>query len=193
MTASPDAGQSTLRIVIVDALAPSLDALRDVLAVEGGFSVVGATCDAAEAVGLVRARCPHVMLVDVAQPRVGGLETLRLLLDSGTGVPTVALTDSMADMEVVAALALGARGILPRNVLPSARYECVRTVARGDYWIGRERVCDVVEAWQHVRAEQRLDPADAATLLGLQVRFADALKHEPTTRQSGLDRLRFGS
>jgi DNA-binding NarL/FixJ family response regulator len=193
MSAFPDPSHSTLRIVIVDAYAPSRDALRDVLAVEGGLSVVGAACDGAEAVSLVREHCPHVMLVDVGKPRVGGLQTLRQLVDSGTGVPAVVLTDSLASMEAVAALALGARGILPKNVLPSARYECVRTVARGDYWIGRERVCDVVEAWQHVRAEQRLDPAVAATMLRLQARFADALTYEPRARQSRADHLRFGS
>lgn len=167
MTVSPDSGSHTLRIVIVDPLAPSRAALRDALAVEGGLSVVGAAGNGAEAVGMVRARCPHVMLVDLARPRVGGLETLRQLTDSGTGVPTIILTDSLADKEVVAALVLGARGILPKNVLPSARYACVRAVAEGDYWVGRERVCDVVDAWHHVHAEQRPDTAGAATLLGL--------------------------
>jgi DNA-binding NarL/FixJ family response regulator len=169
------------------------DALRDALAVEGGLSIVGTAGNAAEAVAVVRAHRPHVTLVDVATPRVSGLKTLRHLTDSGMGVPTVALTDSMASMEAVTALAFGARGILPKNVLPSVRYECVKTVARGAYWIGREQVNDVVEAWQHVRAEQQLDAAEAATMVRLQARFVKTLTDDARTRHSGGGRSGFGS
>jgi DNA-binding NarL/FixJ family response regulator len=156
-------GRTTVRIAVVDALAVSRDALRLVLGAETGFSVVGAACDGAEAVSLVRAQCPHVLLLDVAMPRVDGLDALRQLRDSGTGVPTVVVADAMAGLEVVAALTLGARGVLFDDAWPAALCDCVRAVAQGDYWIDKTRAGDVVEAWDRVRAEPWLAPAVALT------------------------------
>jgi two-component system, NarL family, nitrate/nitrite response regulator NarL len=141
----------TLQLVILDAFTLSRDALRVVLAAEGRFSIVGAACDAAEAVRFVRAYRPHVLLLNVAEPRVGVLDTLRTLRDSDTGVSTVVLVDAMTGIEVVNALTLGARGVLLKDASPLVLYACVRAVAEGAYWIGTERVCDVVEAVRRVR------------------------------------------
>jgi DNA-binding NarL/FixJ family response regulator len=152
-----------IRIAVVDSLAASRDALRRVLDAVSGFLVVGAACDGAEAVTLVRAQRPHVLLLDVAMPRVGGIDALRQLRDSGTGVPTVVVADAMAGLEVVAALSLGARGIVFSDAWPSALCECLRAVAQGDYWMGKARVADVVDAWDRVRAEPWLVPAVAST------------------------------
>jgi DNA-binding NarL/FixJ family response regulator len=137
-------------IVIVDAFAASRHALRCELAAEGGFTVVGAAGDGAGALDVIRTHRAHVLLLDAAPPRTGGLETLRHLRDSGTGVPAVILTDSMENPEVVPALMLGAHGILPKGALPSARGECMKVVARGEYWIGTDPARDVVEAWQRI-------------------------------------------
>jgi two-component system, NarL family, nitrate/nitrite response regulator NarL len=153
---------SRLRIVIVDAHILSRDALRAVLEAGGGYSVVGAACDGAEASQLVHERRPHVLLLDLAIPRVGGLDALRQLRD--TGVPTVVLADALTDMEVVDALTLGARGVLLKDALPSVLYECVRTVAEGAYWIGNERVPDVVDALRRVRDEALSAPAERLSL-----------------------------
>lgn len=153
---------SRLRIVIVDAHILSRDALRAVLEAGGGYSVVGAACDGAEAGQLVHERRPHVLLLDLAIPRVGGLDAIRQLRD--TGVPTVVFADALTDMDVGDALTLGARGVLLKDALPSVLYECVRTVAEGAYWIGNERVPDVVDALRRVRDESLSAPAEGLPL-----------------------------
>jgi DNA-binding NarL/FixJ family response regulator len=153
-----------VRIAVVDALTVSRDALRLALDAVVGFSVVGAACDGAGAVSLVRAHRPNVLLLDVAMPRVGGFEALRQLRDAGTGVPTVVVADAMAGLEVMAALSLGARGVVFNDAWPSALCDCLRAVAQGEYWMGEAPVADVVEAWARVRAEPWLEPAVASTV-----------------------------
>jgi DNA-binding NarL/FixJ family response regulator len=184
LTPGPCFDESTLRIVIVDALALSRDALRVVLAAEGGLSVVGAACDGAEAVGFVCAHRPHVLLLDVAMPRVGGLDALRHVMASGTSVPTVILADAMTGIEVVDALTLGARGVLLKDAFPPVLYECVRAVADGAYWIGNERVRDGVDALRRVREEALPASAGARTPRELQV--IAAIMDGATNREIGL-------
>jgi two-component system, NarL family, nitrate/nitrite response regulator NarL len=175
---------STLRLVILDALALSRDALRVVLAAEGRFSVVGAACDCAEAVRFVRAYRPHVVLLDVAEPGVSGLDALRTLRDSDTGVSTVVLVDAMTGIEVVNALTLGARGVLLKDASPLVLYACVRAVAEGAYWIGTECVCDVVEAVRRVREEAL--PAPAGELTPRELQVVAAILGGATNRDIGL-------
>lgn len=140
---------STLRVVIADSLAMSRVVLRSMLARHDGCAVVGETFDGAGAVQLVREQRPQVLVVDLAMPRV--FDALRQLRDSDTGVRPVVVAAAIRGQAVVTALTLGARGVLRRNVRPSALAACVRTVAQGGYWIGEDRVEDVVDAFERVR------------------------------------------
>lgn len=162
-------GVPALRVAVVDALTMARDALRTVLAAERGFLVVGAASDGDEAVKLVLEQRPHVLLLDVALPRAGGLEALRQLKESGTPVATVVLADAVTGMDAVIALTLGARGVAFMEACPSVLYECVRAVAAGAYWIGKERVDDVVQALRRVRDEALPSPAGRLTACELQI------------------------
>jgi two-component system, NarL family, nitrate/nitrite response regulator NarL len=172
--------QPPLRVAILDALTVSREALRLVLDAERGFSVVGAACDGAEAVSFARAHRPDVLLLDVAMPRVGGLDALRQLRDSSPGVPTVVLADAMTGMEVVNALTLGARGILLKEARLRVLFECLRAVAEGAYWVGDERVRDVVDALRRVRDTGL--PASAGALTPRELQVAAAVVAGATNR-----------
>jgi DNA-binding NarL/FixJ family response regulator len=139
----------TLRVVIADGLTMSRITLRSVLARNGGCAIVGETFDGAGAVKLVLDQRPHVLVLDLAMPRV--LDALRQLRDSDTGVRPVVVAAAIRSQAVATALALGARGVLRKNVRPSVLSACVRTVAQGGYWIGEGRVEDVVDAFDRVR------------------------------------------
>ena len=157
----PSSARRILRVAILDALTMTRDALRTVIDAEPGFSVVGAVGDGAEAVSIVRSQAPHVLLVDVGEPRIGGRDTLRQLRDSGTGVPTVVLADAATDVKAADALTLGARGILPKDARLRVLFDCLTAVAEGAYWIGNEGVHDVIDALHCVRTGSGLGPVGA--------------------------------
>jgi DNA-binding NarL/FixJ family response regulator len=100
-------------------------------------------------VNLVRAQRPHVLVLDLAMPRV--LDALRQLRNGETGVRVVVVVAAIRSQAAVAALTLGARGVLRKNVRPSVLSECVRAVAHGGYWISEGRVEDMVDAFDRVR------------------------------------------
>ena len=156
-TRPPDC--STLRVVIADGLTLSRITLRTLLARNGGCAIVGETFDGGGAVKLVREQRPHVLVQDLAMPRVH--DALRQLKDSDTGVRPIVVAAAIRSQAVLSALTLGARGVLRKNVRPSVLSECVRTVAQGGYWIGERRVEDVVDAFDRVRGETAPPSRDA--------------------------------
>jgi DNA-binding NarL/FixJ family response regulator len=156
----------TIRVLIADDHPILREGLRRLLEDEGGFDVVGQAADGAEAVRLARELQPDVLLLDLAMPRVSGLEALRELAASGGGPRVLMLTVAIEDAQVVEALEMGARGVVMKEAATELLFKAIRTVVAGQYWVGRDTVSDIV---RHLReraaasARQRLSPAERLT------------------------------
>lgn len=135
-----------IRILIADDHALFRDGLRRLLEVEPDFRVVGEAADGAEAVEATGRLRPDVLLLDLAMPRLPGLETLRELGAAGTPVRIILLTAAIEKAQIVQALQLGARGVVLKDSATQLLLKCIRTVVAGEYWVGREGVADLVSA-----------------------------------------------
>jgi two-component system, NarL family, nitrate/nitrite response regulator NarL len=134
-----------VKIVIADDHAIFREGLRRLLEGEPAFRVIGDAADGGEAVQLVRQLKPDILLLDMAMPRVPGLQVLDELSASGTPVRTIVLTAAIESSDVVEALQRGARGVLLKEASTSMLFKCIQTVAAGQYWVGREEVGNLVE------------------------------------------------
>lgn len=102
-----------VRIAIADDHAIFRDGLRRLLESEEGFTVVGECADGFEAIRMTRDLKPDVLLLDVAMPRMSGLETLAAPELLQTRV--ILLTAAIDRSEVVRAVQLGARGVVMKE------------------------------------------------------------------------------
>jgi DNA-binding NarL/FixJ family response regulator len=139
--------KKTVRIVIADDHTIFRDGLRRLLESEPELEVVGEAADGAEAVSQTQQLAPDVLLLDLAMPRVPGMETLRALSTNGSGQHTkiIVLTAAVERIQIVQALQLGARGVVMKEAATQLLMKAIRTVMLGEYWIGREAVGDIVE------------------------------------------------
>lgn len=130
----------TIRIVIADDHAIFRDGLRRLLATQPDFQVLAEASDGKEAIALAKELRPDVLLLDLAMPRVPGMEVLRELAHQQAAVRTILLTAAIQPFAVTSALQLGARGIVLKASPPEMLLSSIRAVCDGQFWVGSEPV-----------------------------------------------------
>ncbi|MGW6511714.1 response regulator, partial [Streptomyces niveus] len=108
-------------------------ALRVILEAEADLTVVGEAATGAEAVSVVRAVRPDVVLMDVRMPEIDGIRATEQILGSpGPGPRVVVVTTFENDSYVYEALRVGASGFLLKRAGAEDLVQAVRLVARSD-------------------------------------------------------------
>jgi DNA-binding NarL/FixJ family response regulator len=121
-----------IRLVVVDDQAVVRAGFRTILAAQPDIEVVGEAADGVEALQVVNAERPDVVLMDIRMPRLDGLEATRRMLSRGDPVRVLIMTTFDLDEYVYEALRAGASGFLLKDVGREDLARAVRTVAEGD-------------------------------------------------------------
>ena len=122
-----------LRLAIVDDHPIFRDGLRRLLESEPGLKVVAEGADGVDAIQIARDAQPDVMLLDVAMPRLDGVNALSAPEMSSTKV--IVLTAGLAERQVVKAIELGARGIVLKDAATRLQIDTIRGVVEGKLMI----------------------------------------------------------
>jgi len=119
------------RVVIVDDHALFRAGVRAEL--DGLVDVVGDAGTVDEAVGVIGAERPDVVLLDVHMPDGGGVEVIRRAATLSEAPPCfLALSVSDAAEDVIAIIRAGARGYVTKSISGDELAEAVRRVHEGD-------------------------------------------------------------
>ncbi|GAA3868947.1 LuxR C-terminal-related transcriptional regulator [Streptomyces sedi] len=103
---------------------------------ETGVEVVGEAGDVDQAITVIKAAAPDVVLLDVHLPGGGGVEVLRrgseLVSASGATVRFLALSVSDAAEDVIGVIRGGARGYVTKTITGTDLVDAIFRVADGD-------------------------------------------------------------
>ncbi len=121
------------------------DGLRRLLEAEPGLRVIGEASDGAETVLKARQLKPDILLLDLAMPRMPGLEVLREMSRGASAVRIIILTAAIEKRQIVEALHLGARGVVLKESATQLLMKSIHAVMNGQYWVGHEAISDLVE------------------------------------------------
>lgn len=143
---------SRVRIVIADDHPIFRDGLKRLLETEPDLTVVGEATDGVEALEMTRALAPDVLLLDIAMPRMGGIESLAAM--QGSPARVIVLTAAISETATIRALQLGARGVVLKEAATRYLLDGIRRVAAGRYVLGEGVVDDVVAAIARVEGER---------------------------------------
>jgi DNA-binding NarL/FixJ family response regulator len=122
----------TARVVVADDQTVVREGLVLILGMLPDIEVVGAAADGEQAVALVAAEKPDVVLMDLRMPRLDGVAATRRIRADFPDTQVVVLSTYADDDSVFAALRAGARGYLTKDAPSSAIAEAIATVCRGD-------------------------------------------------------------
>ncbi len=139
-------GHPTIRIVVADDHPVVRFGVKNMLTSEPGFEVVGEANDGDEAITQTLEVEPDILLLDLAMPKLPGLEAMRAIMNRSPRVKIVLLTSFISTQQIIEALQIGARGIVLKDSVASDLGESLRAVLSGDYWIGGKRVVNLLSA-----------------------------------------------
>ena len=138
-----------VRIIIADAHPMFRDALRDLLAQQSEFKVVGEAADGVEVIDKVKQLNPDLLLLDLAMPQISGLEVLRNLLTLPVQVRTIVLANAIERFQIFEALKFGARGVILKDVTTPLLFRGIRAVLAGEYWVAHSDVAELIDSMRN--------------------------------------------
>jgi DNA-binding NarL/FixJ family response regulator len=127
-----DDAASRISVVLVDDHAVVRTGLAQLLSGASDIEVVGQAADGAEAIEVVRATRPDVVVMDLQMPGMDGVEATRVIVSEQLGAEVVVLTSYSDSSRIVAALDAGAVGYLLKDADPEDVLDGVRAVSRGE-------------------------------------------------------------
>jgi DNA-binding NarL/FixJ family response regulator len=157
-------GGRPIRLAIVDDDPFVRSGLAMLLRGAEDIEVVAEAADGFEAVAVVDAHAPDVLLMDIRMPRMDGLVATERLRRRARAPQIIVLTTFDADDQVLRALRAGAGGFLLKDTPPRDIVQAVRTVAAGEAMLSPavtrrliDRVADPVAAARRAGARSRLE------------------------------------
>src|SRR6202041_4219391 len=153
-----DAGAAPIRIVVADDHPVVRFGVKNMLEDEPGFEVVGEAEDGDTAITQTIELEPDILLLDLQMPRLPGLEALRAIMSKSPRVKIIMLTSTISTQQIIEALQIGARGIVLKDAVAGDLSKSLRAVLSGDYWIGGERVANLVTALNALMKEAAAVP-----------------------------------
>lgn len=167
------------RILIADDHAMMRDGIRALLAISEDMEVVGEAADGKEAVEKTQQLAPDVVIMDIAMPRMDGLEAIRRIHKKQPRVKTLVLTQHDDQEYVLSVVKAGATGFLPKKAVSSDLIAALRALRKGESFLYPQAASILISSYL-----QRASGADSYdTLTGREREILKLVAEGHTSRQ----------
>ncbi len=120
-----------IRIFVADDHPIVREGLVTVLETQDDFEVVGQASDGKELLETLPALNPEILFIDLAMPKMDGLETIKQIKKLKISVGIIVFTVFDTDERIVGAIKSGAKGYLLKGASRDEIFNAVRVVHRG--------------------------------------------------------------
>jgi DNA-binding NarL/FixJ family response regulator len=153
-----------IRVLIVDDHTLVRDGIRALLALAADIEVVGEASNGKEAMEKIKQLSPHVVLMDLAMPVMGGLEATRRIRKEFPETKVLALTQYDDSDYVIPVIEAGARGFVTKMAAFSELSSAIQAIFRGDSFLSPSAAAAIVEECQQkTTMEGGKDPYEQLT------------------------------
>jgi DNA-binding NarL/FixJ family response regulator len=124
-----------IRVIIADDHHLVRQGIRALLEKASDIQVIAEAADGREAVELAERLTPEVLVMDIAMPRLDGIQATRQIQDLGLATQVVILSMYSDEALVRRALRNGARGYLLKRSVSEELWLAVRAASRGEIYL----------------------------------------------------------
>ncbi len=150
--------QNSISVLVADDHQAFREGLSRLLSEESGISVAGQASDGEEAVKMVRALHPDVVVIDVAMPKLNGLDAIKQIRAESPKTAILVLSAYGYQSYIVPAIEAGAAGYLLKTVGVREIAAAIRSVSSGQTVLG-----SAVSSQLFGRFESPASPADISS------------------------------
>jgi DNA-binding NarL/FixJ family response regulator len=170
-----------IRVVIADDHEVVRAGLRSVLEADGDITVVGDADSGEQAIVVVLAQRPDVVVLDVRMGGMDGIAACREIRSRAPATAVLMLTSFGTEEAVMAALMAGASGFLLKNTSRADLVRAITAVAGGQSLLDPAVTRQVTDAL--IRLARSHGPSELATLSAREREVLVRLAHGDTNRQ----------
>lgn len=145
----------TIRVILVDDHVIVREGLRMVLQSQPDTEVIGEAGDGREALDMIAALHPDVVVMDIAMPNMNGLEATRQITRRYPDVRVVILTMHENQQYLVQIVRAGATGCVLKRSAGTELVSAIDAASRGENYFSPTIATYVVEDYRRLLAEPR--------------------------------------
>src|SRR5438034_8936679 len=149
------AGESTIRVAIVEDRREIREGLASVINGTPGFRCTGAFRSMEDALDRIGQDLPDVVLNDIGLPGMSGIDGIRILKDRYPDLVVLILTIYDDDDRIFDALCAGASGYLLKKTQPARLLESLREAVAGGAPMSPEVARRVIANFREIRPPER--------------------------------------
>lgn len=144
-----------IRVLVADDHPVFREGLRQLLEQEADMECVGGTADGEEAVRLAKELLPDVAVIDVAMPKLNGIEAARQIKAACPATAILMVSAFGYESYLLAALRVGAAGYLLKSAAPRELTNAVRSVHAGEAVFDLKAASKVLHRLAAEKGEER--------------------------------------
>jgi len=152
-----------IRVLLADDHAILRDGLQALLTACEDIEVVGQAGDGLEAIRKARELQPNIVVMDIAMPRVNGLEATRRILKECPECQILFLSQHQDSDHVLDALWTGASGYMLKRAAGAELADAIRAVWQGGTVLHPMAARALVDAYRRCECAKRLDSYEYLT------------------------------
>jgi DNA-binding NarL/FixJ family response regulator/signal transduction histidine kinase len=156
-----EAGQGSIRLLIVDDQVMIADSLQQILSQQDNFIVVGTASDGQEALEQCERHQPDIVLMDVHMQGMNGLEAFLQMKERWPNMKVVVMTTFEDSVQAATALEHGAEGYMLKSTRPKEMMEAMKLIYSGGTWLDQSIATRVFEEMKRQREQlEKYSPND---------------------------------